>query len=355
MDYPFNLKGILYFPKFVSQYESIEGTIKLYNNQVFIADNIKEVIPEFLMLLKGVIDCPDLPLNVSRSALQNDGFVKKISDYITKKVADKLSGMYKTDKENYEKYWDDISPFIKFGCIRDGKFDEKMQDYILFKNLEGNYLTLSEYLEAGKEKYENKVFYVTDENAQSQYIRMFKDEGMDAVMLLHAIDSSFINHLEMKNQDVKFLRIDADLSDNFKEEVGEDELKETEEKLSELFKKALDNDKLNIKVEKLKNTDTNAIVTLSEEARRMHEMMEMYGMSGMDPSMLGMAAESMTLTLNANNDLVQYVLANPEGEHTNIFCEQIFDLAMLANKPLTPEQMSKFIARSNQIMTLLAK
>ena len=355
MDYPFNLKGILYFPKFASQYESIEGTIKLYNNQVFIADNIKEVIPEFLMLLKGVIDCPDLPLNVSRSALQNDGFVKKISDYITKKVADKLSGMYKTDKENYEKYWDDISPFIKFGCIRDGKFDEKMQDYILFKNLEGNYLTLSEYLEAGKEKYENKVFYVTDENAQSQYIRMFKDEGMDAVMLLHAIDSSFINHLEMKNQDVKFLRIDADLSDNFKEEVGEDELKETEEKLSELFKKALDNDKLNIKVEKLKNTDTTAIVTLSEEARRMHEMMEMYGMSGMDPSMLGMAAESMTLTLNANNDLVQYVLANPEGEHTNIFCEQIFDLAMLANKPLTPEQMSKFIARSNQIMTLLAK
>lgn len=355
MDYPFNLKGILYFPKFNNQYESIEGTIKLYNNQVFIAENIKEVTPEFLLLLKGVIDCPDLPLNVSRSALQNDGFVKKISDYITKKVADKLSGMCKTDKENYEKYWDDISPFIKFGCLRDDKFNDKMKDYILFKNLEGKYLTLPEYLEAGKEKYENKVFYVTDENTQSQYIRMFKDEGMDAVMLLHAIDSAFISHLEAKNQDVKFLRIDADLSDNFKEEVSEDELKETEEKLSELFKKALDNDKLNVKVEKLKNAEVSSIITLSEEARRMHEMMEMYGMSGMDPSMLGMAAESMTLTLNANNSLVQYVLANPEGEHTNMFCEQLFDLAMLANKPLEPEQMSKFIARSNQIMGLLAK
>ena len=355
MDYPFNLKGILYFPKFNNQYESIEGTIKLYNNQVFIAENIKEVTPEFLLLLKGVIDCPDLPLNVSRSALQNDGFVKKISDYITKKVADKLSGMCKTDKENYEKYWDDISPFIKFGCLRDEKFNDKMKDYILFKNLEGKYLTLPEYLEAGKEKYENKVFYVTDENTQSQYIRMFKEEGMDAVMLLHAIDSAFISHLEAKNQDVKFLRIDADLSDNFKEEVSEDELKETEEKLSELFKKALDNDKLNVKVEKLKNAEVSSIITLSEEARRMHEMMEMYGMSGMDPSMLGMAAESMTLTLNANNSLVQYVLANPEGEHTNMFCEQLFDLAMLANKPLEPEQMNKFIARSNQFMGLLAK
>ena len=355
MDYPFNLKGILYFPKFNNQYESIEGTIKLYNNQVFIAENIKEVTPELLLLLKGVIDCPDLPLNVSRSALQNDGFVKKISDYITKKVADKLSGMCKTDKENYEKYWDDISPFIKFGCLRDEKFNDKMKDYILFKNLEGKYLTLPEYLEAGKEKYENKVFYVTDENTQSQYIRMFKEEGMDAVMLLHAIDSAFISHLEAKNQDVKFLRIDADLSDNFKEEVSEDELKETEEKLSELFKKALDNDKLNVKVEKLKNAEVSSIITLSEEARRMHEMMEMYGMSGMDPSMLGMAAESMTLTLNANNSLVQYVLANPEGEHTNMFCEQLFDLAMLANKPLEPEQMNKFIARSNQIMGLLAK
>jgi molecular chaperone HtpG len=355
MDYPFNLKGILYFPKFNNQYESIEGTIKLYNNQVFIAENIKEVIPEFLLLLKGVIDCPDLPLNVSRSALQNDGFVKKISDYITKKVADKLSGMCKTDKESYEKYWDDISPFIKFGCLRDDKFNDKMNDYILFKNLEGKYLTLPEYLEAGKEKYENKVFYVTDENTQSQYINMFKEEGMDAVMLLHAIDSTFISHLEAKNQDVKFLRIDADLSDNFKEEVAEDELKETEEKLSDLFKKALDNDKLNVKVEKLKNADVSSIITLSEEARRMHEMMEMYGMSGMDPSMLGMAAESMTLTLNANNNLVQYVLNNPEGENTNLFCEQLFDLAMLANKPLAPEQMSKFIARSNKIMSLLAK
>ncbi|MDO4554497.1 MAG: molecular chaperone HtpG [Lachnospiraceae bacterium] len=355
MDYPFNLKGILYFPKFTNQYESIEGTIKLYNNQVFIAENIKEVIPEFLLLLKGVIDCPDLPLNVSRSALQNDGFVKKISDYITKKVADKLSGMYKTEKESYEKYWDDISPFIKFGCLKDTKFNEKMKDYILFKNLEGKYLTLPEYLEAGKEKYENKVFYVTDERVQSQYIRMFKEEEMDAVMMLHAIDSAFISHLESTNQDVKFLRIDADLADNFKEEVSEEELKETEEKLSEVFKKALNNDKLNIKVEKLKNAETSSIITLSEEARRMHEMMEMYGMTGMDPSMLGMAAESMTLTLNANNNLVQYVLDNPEGEHTNMFCEQLFDLAMLANKPLEPEQMNKFITRSNQIMGLLTK
>lgn len=355
MDYPFNLKGILYFPKITNQYESIEGTIKLYNNQVFIADNIKEVIPEFLLLLKGVIDCPDLPLNVSRSALQNDGFVKKISDYITKKVADKLSGMCKTDKENYEKYWDDISPFIKFGCLKDEKFNKKMNDYILFKNLEGKYLTLPEYLEAGKEKYENKVFYVTDENAQSQYINMFKEEGMDAVLLLHNIDTSFITHLEMKNQDVKFLRIDAEVSDNFKEAVSEDELKDIEAQLSDMFKKALDNDKLNVKVEKLKNADTSSIITLSEEARRMQEMMEMYGMAGMDPSMFGAAADSMTLILNANNNLVQYVLANPENENTNMFCEQLFDLAMLANKPLAPEQMSKFIARSNKIMGLLTK
>lgn len=355
MDYPFNLKGILYFPKITNQYESIEGTIKLYNNQVFIADNIKEVIPEFLLLLKGVIDCPDLPLNVSRSALQNDGFVKKISDYITKKVADKLSGMCKTDKENYEKYWDDISPFIKFGCLKDEKFDKKMNDYILFKNLEGKYLTLPEYLEAGKETYENKVFYVTDENLQAQYINMFKEENMDAVILTHNIDTSYITHLEMKNNDVKFLRIDADLSDNFKEEVSEDELKDTEEKLSELFKKALNNDKLNVKVEKLKNAETSSIITLSEEARRMQEMMEMYGMSNMDPSMFGMAADSMTLILNANNNLVQFVLNNPENENTNLFCEQLFDLAMLANKPLAPEQMSKFIARSNKIMNLLTK
>jgi len=356
MDYPFNLKGILYFPKITNQYESIEGTIKLYNNQVFIADNIKEVIPEFLLLLKGVIDCPDLPLNVSRSALQNDGFVKKISDYITKKVADKLSGMCKTDKESYEKYWDDISPFIKFGCLKDDKFNKKMNDYILFKNLEGKYLTLPEYLEAGKEKYENKVFYVTDETIQSQYIQMFKEEGMDAVLMLHGIDAAFINHLEMKNEGVKFLRIDADLSENFKEEAGEDELKETEETLSTLFKKVLNNDKLNIKVEKLKNADTSSIITLSEEARRMQEMMEMYGMmGGMDPSMFGAAADSMTLVLNANNTLVQYVLTNPEGEHTALFCEQLFDLALIANKPLAPEQMSRFIARSNKIMNLLAK
>lgn len=295
------------------------------------------------------------PLNVSRSALQNDGFVKKISDYITKKVADKLSGMCKTDKEAYEKYWDDISPFIKFGCLKDDKFNKKMNDYILFKNLEGKYLTLPEYLEAGKEAYENKVFYVTDETVQSQYIQMFKEEGMDAVLMLHNIDAAFINHLEMKNEGIKFLRIDADLSDNFKEAAGEDELKETEATLSALFKKTLNNDKLNIKVEKLKNADTSSIITLSEEARRMQEMMEMYGMMGMDPSMFGAAADSMTLVLNANNSLVQYVLAHPEGEHTALFCEQLFDLALIANKPLAPEQMSRFIARSNKIMNLLAK
>ena len=332
MDYPFNLKGILYFPKINTEYDSIEGTIKLYNNQVFIADNIKEVIPEFLLLLKGVIDCPDLPLNVSRSALQNDGFVKKISDYITKKVADKLSGMCKTDKESYEKYWDDIAPFIKFGCLKDDKFNDKMKDYILFKNLEGNYITLPEYLEAGKEKYENKVFYVTNEQEQSQYINLFKEEGMDAVLLTHNIDTPFITHLESRNNDVKFLRIDADLSDNFKEEVSEEELKETTDTLTELFKKALNKENLNVRVEKLKNADISSMITSSEEGRRMQEMMKMYGMMGMDPAMFGAGANE-TLVLNANNNLVQYVLNNPEGENTSLICEQLYDLAQLANHP----------------------
>ena len=352
MDYPFNLKGILYFPKINTEYDSIEGTIKLYNNQVFIADNIKEVIPEFLMLLKGVIDCPDLPLNVSRSALQNDGFVKKISNYITKKVAEKLSGMCKTDRENYEKYWDDISPFIKFGCIRDQKFNDKMKDYIIFKNMEGKYVTLPDYLEAGKEKYENNVFYITDEVAQSQYINMFKEQEIDAIYLTHQIDTTFITHLEQRNPEVKFLRIDSELTDNFKETIDENEEKELTEKLSEKFKKATGVENLIVKVEKLKNADMPSMITVSEQTRRMSEMMEMYGMSN---SSTGLGAEGETLVLNMNNDLVQYVLNNDESENTTTICQQLYDLARLANHPLKPEEMTAFVARSNKILSILTK
>lgn len=355
MDYPFNLKGILYFPKINTQYDSIEGTIKLYNNQVFVADNIKEVIPEFLMLLKGCIDCPDLPLNVSRSALQNDGFVKKISDYISKKVADKLSGMYKTKKEDYEKYWDDINPFIKFGCLKDEKFLDKMKDFCIFKNLEGKYITLPEYLEAGKEKYENKVFYITDEQAQSQYINMFKNEGMDAIIMTQTIDSPFITLLEQKNENVHFYRIDAELSDNFVgEELSEDTAKEYTEKLKTTFEKALDMKDLNVKVQSLKDANTASILTQPEETRRMMEMMKMYGMSAMDPSMFG-KGEGETLILNSNNTLVKYVLDNPDGENTATICCQLYDLAVLANRPLAPEAMTKFIARSNQVLGILTK
>ena len=355
MDYPFNLKGILYFPKINMEYESIEGTIKLYNNQVFIADNIKEVIPEFLMLLKGVIDCPDLPLNVSRSALQNDGFVKKISDYITKKVADKLSGMYKTDRESYEKYWDDINPFIKFGCIKDDKFNEKMKDYIIYKDLDGKYISLDEYLEAAKDKHENQVFYVTDELQQSQYINMFREQGLNAVILKNPIDQPFISRLEeaMKDKNVKFRRIDTDLADVFKEAASEDDKKVLEEdqtKLTDIFKKALGVEELDVKVEKLKNADTSAMITLSEDMRRMQDMMKMYGMSQGQ-----MGTEGQTLVLNANNALVQYVLNNPEGEHVNMFCQQIYDLALLSHCPLSAEAMTKFVARSNEILKLLAK
>ena len=353
MDYPFNLKGILYFPKINTEYESIEGTIKLYNNQVFVADNIKEVIPEFLLLLKGVIDCPDLPLNVSRSALQNDGFVKKISDYITKKVADKLSGMCKTDKENYEKYWDDINPFIKFGCLKDEKFAEKMNDYIIFKNLEGKYLTLKECLEENKEKHENTVFYVTDEVEQSQYINMFKNEGIDAVILTHNIDQPFITNMESKNENLKFKRIDADLSDSFKEETSKDELKDMTEKLSKTFKDALGKENLTVNVEKLKDASISSMITLSEESRRMQDMMKMYGMAGMDPNMFG--AEGQTLVLNANNDLVKYVAEHTDGENTKIICEQLYDLAMLSHTTLAPEEMTKFVQRSNEIMEMIAK
>ncbi len=358
MDYPFNLKGILYFPKINMEYESIEGKIKLYNNQVFIADNIKEVIPEFLMLLKGVIDCPDLPLNVSRSALQNDGFVKKISDYITKKVADKLSGMCKTDRENYEKYWDDINPFIKFGCLKDEKFAEKMNDYIIFKNLDGKYLTLKDCLEANKEKgHENQVFYVTDEKEQSQYINMFKEAGLDAVILPNAIDSPFISHLEQKNEKVKFLRIDADVNETFKEKEEDDEAakeqaKKDAESLSEIFKKALGNDKLEVKVEKLKNESVASMITVSEESRRMADMMKMYSMYGGGADMFPV---SETLVLNANNQLVKFVLNHKDGENTGKICQQLYDLAKLAHGSLSPERMTKFIARSGEIMMDMAR
>ena len=354
MDYPFNLKGILYFPKINMEYESIEGTIKLYNNQVFIADNIKEVIPEFLMLLKGVIDCPDLPLNVSRSALQNDGFVKKISDYITKKVADKLSGMCKTDRENYEKYWDDIAPFIKFGYIKDEKFAEKMGDYILYKNLEGKYLTLNDCLEENKEKHENTIFYVTNEKEQSQYINLFKEEGIDAVIMPAAIDNPFISHVEQKHEGLKFLRIDTDLNASFKEEVKEDDeaFKKTSEELTEVFKKALNNDKLDIKVEKMKNASVASMITVSEETRRMQDMMKMYSMGGMDMSAFGATGE--TLVLNANHPLVKYVLENKEGENTVKICEQLYDLASLAHGQLSPERMTNFVNRSNDIMMIMA-
>ena len=337
------------------EYESIEGTIKLYNNQVFIADNIKEVIPEFLMLLKGVIDCPDLPLNVSRSALQNDGFVNKIADYISKKVADKLSGMCKTDRENYEKYWDDISPFIKFGCLKDEKFCDKMSDYMLFKNLEHKYLTLKDIAgekpekEEGKETEKKTIFYVTDEQQQSQYINMFKAEGQDAVILTHNIDSAFISQLEQRNEHVKFQRIDADLTDHFKEEVSEEDakvLEENKETLTEVFRKALANDKLEVKVEKLKNENVASMVTLSEESRRMQEMMKMYNMYGMDPSMFG---TDVTLVLNANHPLVQYVLEHKDGEHTEMFCKQLYDLALLSNKPLFPfEVLKRSLMRSRK-------
>ena len=373
MDYPFNLKGILYFPKIRTEYDSIEGTIKLYNNQVFIADNIKEVIPEFLLLLKGVIDCPDLPLNVSRSALQNDGFVKKISEYITKKVADKLTGMCKTDRESYEKYWDDISPFIKFGCIKDAKFGEKMNDYILFKNLDGKYLTLKDCIEENKkeetkaaeeEKTEEKasegsqneepektvIYYVTDEVQQSQYINMFREAGKDAVLLKHVIDSQFISHLEQQDQTIQFKRIDADLTEELREDGEADET--TVKTLTEVFRKNLGKDKLEVKVEKLKNEGTAAMITLSEESRRMQDMMKMYNMYGMDPNMFG---GQEVLVLNANHPLVRFIAENQGSEYVPVICEQLYDLAMMSHKQLSPEEMTKFVKRSNDILMVLTK
>ena len=394
MDYPFNLKGILYFPKINTEYDSIEGTIKLYNNQVFIADNIKEVIPEFLMLLKGVIDCPDLPLNVSRSALQNDGFVKKISEYITKKVADKLIGMCKTEKESYEKYWDDISPFIKFGCLKDTKFCDKMNDYILFKNLDDKYLTLPELLvkeeekkddaevldkdgnpitntgdaaasdntadgsdtSADSEKDERKViYYVTDKVQQGQYIKLFKEQNMQAVILDHNIDTSFITQLEQRNEKYKFMRIDADLTESLKDETSAEDLKAETDALTEVFKKALNNDKLTVKVEKLKNENISSIITLSEEGRRMQDMMNMYAMNGMGGMDMNMFAADQTLTLNANNELVKYIFEHKDSENVPMFCEQLYDLAVLSNHPLSVDEITKFVERSNKIMMLLAK
>jgi molecular chaperone HtpG len=375
MDYPFNLKGILYFPKINTEYDSIEGKIKLYSNQVFIADNIKEVIPEFLLLLKGVIDCPDLPLNVSRSALQNDGFVKKISDYITKKVADKLSGMYKVERESYEKFWDDISPFIKFGCLKDEKFRDKMKDFIIFKNLDNKYVTLSEYVAAAtankeevqaaeiiEEKLEDKqeekevkktpVYYVTDAVLQSQYVNMFKDASMDAVFLTHNIDSPFITQLEQSDDKVRFVRIDSDVNENFTTDSNQQELDTMKEGLTKLFSKVLNNEKLEVKVLKLKNEKLSSLITLSEESRRMQDMMKMYNMYGMDPSTFG---SSETLVLNANHSLVQYVLNHEEDGNTPMLCEQLYDLAMISHKPLAPEAMTKFVERSNEIMKLLMK
>ncbi len=395
MDYPFNLKGILYFPKVNIEYENIDGMIKLYNNQVFIADNIKEVIPEFLLLLKGVIDCPDLPLNVSRSALQNDGFVKKISDYITKKVADKLSGMCKTDRENYEKYWDDISPFIKFGCLRDEKFREKIKEYVLFKDLDGKYSTLSEYLEGvepdktdeaednaegadeetpevvdadgntvegtgedeeekeEKEPPKKTVYYVTDMVQQSQYVNLFREQNLNAVVLPDSIDQPFISSLESRDEDgVKFVRIDADITDTFTDDAADIDVEKETEELSELFKKATGNDKLEVKVESLKNKDVSSMITLSEETRRMQDMMKMYSVNGMGLDM-GLDTMGQTLVLNANNDLVKYVMENKKSDKTETVAKQLYDLALIAHQPLPPERMTEFMKRSNEIMLMM--
>lgn len=371
MDYPFNLKGILYFPKVNLEYENAEGVIKLYNNQVFIADNIKEVIPEFLLLLKGVIDCPDLPLNVSRSALQNDGFVTKISEYITKKVADKLSGMCKTDRENYEKYWDDISPFIKYGCLKDQKFQEKMKDFILFKDLDDKFMTMKEYLETvdapeaevvepgedtenaePEEPPKTTIYYVTDLQQQSQYINLFREQNMNAFVLTHNIDQPFISSLEAGGDNVKFQRIDAEVTDDFREDASEEELKEQTDVLTELFRKVLGKENLEVKVEKLKNEKLSSMIIVSEETRRMQDMMKMYAMNGMG-GMGDFGGEK--LVLNANHPLVQYLSEHKEGEHAELFCRQLYDLAMISHKPLAAEDMTAFIQRSNEIMELLAK
>lgn len=372
MDYPFNLKGILYFPKINTEYDSIEGTIKLYNNQVFIADNIKEVIPEFLLLLKGVIDSADIPLNVSRSALQNDGSVRKISEYIAKKVADKLSGMCKTERDKYEKYWDDIAPFIKYGYLKDEKFGKKVEDYILFKNINDKYLTLNELVDESKnsedkvetsadENIENseekkevektQIFYVNDVKEQSQYVNIFKSAGKDAVVLPHSIDVPFISTLEMKRDNVKFLRIDSDMTDDMRSEEVAEDTKASYDALSEKVKTALHNDRLKVSVQLLKSDDISSVITISEESRRMQEMMKQYGMMGMDPSMFG--GEGETLVLNANHPLVKELLENNHEELFDMICEQLYDLASISHSPLSPERMSAFIKRSNELMLKL--
>ena len=372
MDYPFNLKGILYFPKINTEYDSIEGTIKLYNNQVFIADNIKEVIPEFLLLLKGVIDSADIPLNVSRSALQNDGSVRKISEYIAKKVADKLSGMCKTERDKYEKYWDDIAPFIKYGYLKDEKFAKKVEDYILFKNINDKYLTLSELIDESKnseetlenssdETQENaeekkevektQIFYVNDVKEQSQYVNIFKSAGKDAVVLPHSIDVPFISTLEMKRDNVKFLRIDSDMTDDMRSEEVAEDTKASYDKLSEKVKTALHNDRLKVSVQLLKSDEISSVITISEESRRMQEMMKQYGMMGMDPSMFG--GEGETLVLTANHPLVKELLENNHEDLFDMICEQFYDLASISHSPLSPERMSTFIKRSNELMLKL--
>ncbi len=348
MDYPFHLKGILYFPKIGNQYESIEGTIKLYNTQVFIADNIKEVIPEFLMLLKGVIDCPDLPLNVSRSALQNDGFVKKISDYITKKVADKLVGMCKVDRESYEKYWDDLSPFIKFGCLKDEKFEEKMKDSILFKDLDDKYTTLRDL--CGDEQ-EKTLYYVTDVNEQSQYIKMFKEAGKNAVILSDVIDSAFIGQLEYKNKGLKFLRIDADIQAALKQEDSDEETKKKYDEVAKKVKDEIGDEKLNVEIQTLQNNSIASMITLSEESRRMQDMMKQYAMPGMNSAMFDHGGR--TLVLNASHPLVQQLVENTEGENFALLSEQLYDLASLGHGSLSPERLEKFIQRTNELMEKL--
>ncbi|MBE5999148.1 MAG: molecular chaperone HtpG, partial [Sarcina sp.] len=414
MDYPFNLKGILYFPRLNLEYESAEGVIKLYNSQVFIADNIREVIPEFLMLLKGVIDCPDLPLNVSRSALQNDGFAQKISDYISKKVAEKLAGMCKTDKENYDKYWDDISPFIKYGCLKDEKFCEKMTDYILFKDLDGKYHTMPDALEIntkdadkaeedaadgsaaaapagedtagtatdengnaveadvvggeapagedGADKEEDRertIYYVTNPDQQSQYIRMFRENGMQAFVLDQPIDTPFIAHLESKNEGIHFARIDADVQDALRADAEADaegtkeKNKENEEKIAKIVQKALEDDKLTVRLETLKDANISSMLTVDEQTRRYMDMMKVYAGDGLGFGSAGLGNEGRTLILNAVHPLVKYVLEHEEGDNTKLVCEQLYDLAVLQNEPLTGDEMAEFVSRSNKILMLL--
>jgi molecular chaperone HtpG len=352
MDYPFNLKGILYFPKLKHEFETMEGQIKLFYNQVFVADNVKEVIPEFLMLLKGTLDCPDLPLNVSRSFLQNDGYVSKISAHITKKVADKLKSIYEKDREQYQKYWDDVNPFVKYGCIKETKFYDKVKDVVIFKTINSEYVTLKEYLEKCESKHKDSVYYVSDEKQQSQYIKMFKENEMDAVILASMIDNHFIQHLEMKETGIKFNRIDAEISNSLKDEsVDEKEVEKLTKTLDKLFKDSLDNDKLKIKVESLKSDSVPGMILLSEQSRRMQEMSKAFG-GGMD--MGHMFPQEETLILNSKNGLIQSVL-DMEGipdkkEDMKLVCQQVYDLAMMSHKQLEPDQMSKFIERSNEIL-----